>query len=1082
MMNSKLFALIAFFALSITSFHAQNDDPLWLRYCAISPDGSQIAFCYKGDIFLVNSSGGEALQLTSNEAYDYKPVWSHDSQTIAFSSNRFGSFDIFTVSPKGGTPNRVTYHSSNDYASDFSRDNQNILFESVRLDDADNQLFPSGAMSELYSIPANGGRAKMVLGVPAVRARYSEDGTSIVYEDVKGYEDEFRKHHTSSVTRDIWTYNIEDGSFVKQSSFNGEDRDPIFVGEDMVYFLSEKSGSINLYSKNVNDPKSETQLTFLTKHPIRTLSRSDNGSFCFSFNGELYTYKEGGEPSKVTIEINVDQKEDPSIKMVNGVSGNTSVSSNGKEIAFVYRGEVFVTSVETAVTKRITNTPEQERNVHFSPDGKMLVYAGERDGSWNLYTCKLKNEDEKYFFNATLLEEAVIVNSEAEEFQPQFSPDGKEIAYLKDRTELMVYNIASKKSRSVMTGDWQYSYADGDQYYTWAPDSKWLMVQFLRKNQWIDEVGLVDAKGGADPVNLTESGYGDFGPKFAMGGKAMTWISDRDGLVAQASWGGMSDIYIQFFDQETYDKFKMTEEEMKIYDELNKDESEEKEEDKDDKKKKDKDKDKEEEKEEVEPLKFDLENLADRKMRLTMHSGYIADYVLLEDGSKLYYLIPTEGDFDLWEMDIKKRETKIIGKSVGGGSIELDKEGKNMFIASRGGITKIDLGSKERKGIAINSEMNYDPQAERAYMFEHMWRQVREKFYVEDLHGVDWDYYKTEYAKFLPHINNGQDFAEMSSELLGELNASHTGCFYMWPGKPGADATASLGLFYDNDYDGDGLKITEVMAKSPVIRKDSKIAAGVIVEKIDGVEIKSDENYFPLLNRKANKIVLLSLYNPKTKERWDERVKPISMGYEFQLRYERWVENCRNIVEEKSGGKIGYVHVRGMNNQSFKEVYSEALGPMYGKDALIVDTRFNGGGWLHDDLCTFLSGEAYMNILPRGQKLGHEPIFKWTKPSAVVMSEANYSDAHLFPAAYKMLGIGDLIGMPVAGTGTAVWWEGLIDPHLVFGIPMVGMVDQEGNFMENTELEPDHKVALDPNEVCNGRDQQLEKAVEVLMK
>lgn len=247
------------------------------------------------------------------------------------------------------------------------------------------------------------------------------------------------------------------------------------------------------------------------------------------------------------------------------------------------------------------------------------------------------------------------------------------------------------------------------------------------------------------------------------------------------------------------------------------------------------------------------------------------------------------------------------------------------------------------------------------------------------------------------------------------------------------------------------------------------------------MELTATMNHYPLLNRKAGKNTLLGLYDPETKERWQETVKPISGGQQRQLLYERWVEGNNRMVEELSGGRLGYVHVRGMDDESFRKVYSDALGKHYAKEGLIVDTRFNGGGWLHDDLATFLDGSQYMSFSPRGQDLGSEPQFKWKKPSVVVMSESNYSDAHMFPVTYRAMGVGKLIGMPVPGTGTAVWWEGLQN-GCWFGIPMVGMVDLNGNYLENQQLEPDVKVALDPAVVITGRDQQLEAAVQELLE
>ncbi|HEX2616783.1 MAG TPA: S41 family peptidase, partial [Flavobacteriales bacterium] len=297
---------------------------------------------------------------------------------------------------------------------------------------------------------------------------------------------------------------------------------------------------------------------------------------------------------------------------------------------------------------------------------------------------------------------------------------------------------------------------------------------------------------------------------------------------------------------------------------------------------------------------------------------------------------------------------------------------------------------------------------------------------------------------------------------------------------PNADQTASLGLFYADEPATKGLRITEVIEKSPVIKEGSKIKAGLVIEKIDGQEITTNEMAWRLLNRKAGKPTLLSLYDPKANTRWDETVKPISRGEEGELLYHRWVERCRHLVDSLSNGRVGYVHVRGMDDPSFRVMYDEALGRYNSKDALIVDTRFNGGGWLHDDLATFLSGKTYIREEPRGQNLGNEPQFKWRKPSVVVMSEGNYSDAHMFPFTFRALGIGKLVGMPVAGTGTAVWWESLQN-GMYFGIPQVGMIDNNGHYLENQELQPDVRQPLEPAQVINGRDQQLEAAVKALI-
>lgn len=1091
-MNWKI-CLTVLLSLTINQVWAQDGPPLWMRYSSISPDGKQIVFSYKGDLYKVPSNGGTAVALTLHDAHDSRPVWSNDGKQIAFASNRYGNFDVYVMPATGGRPMRLTYHSSDDFPTDFSSDNSGVLFSSLRLDNAQNRMFPSGRMPELYQVPVKGGRVQQILTIPADDAVYSKDGQTIAYHDRKGYEDEFRKHHTSSVTRDLWTYSIPNKKYTKLTSFAGEDRNPVFSPDEKeLFYLSEESGTINIHAIKLDDSKSTRQITKLKKHPVRNLSISKEGLMCFSYNGEIYLIKDGNKPMKVPVQIVADARYNEEKTVAISSAQEMDVSPNGKEIAFINRGEVFVTSVESGLTKRVTNTAERERTVSFSPDGRAVLYASERNGSWNLYQTKLTREEEKYFFNSTVLKEEVVLESKNETFQPAFSPDGKEVAFLEERTALKVINLESKAVREVLAGDKNYSYADGDQTYSWSPDGKWFLVSFLQPQQWISEVGLIKADGKESVINLTRSGYGDYAPKFVMGGKMIIWGSGRDGLKAQASWGGQSDIYAMFLTEEGWDRFNLTKEEYALLKEKEKEDKkkkgDKKDEDKEgkdgDKEKEDKDK-KEEEKDKdeikLEEMEIDFDGIYDRTRRLTIHSASIMDAVVSKDGEKLYYMARFEKGFDLWETNLRTRETKILMKlGSRGGGMELSKDGKYLFVVNAGRMSRIELASKKKKPISIRGEMVLKEAEERAHLFEHSWRQVVKKFYKKDLHGVEWDFYKKEYARFLPHINNGFDFAEMMSELLGELNASHTGCRYRPAYNRTADATASFGVFYDEAYTGKGVKIAEVINKGPFDKKASKVEAGHIIEKIDGVEILAETNFYTLLNRKAGKYTLVSVFDPASGERWEETVKPISRGAEFGIRYDRWVENCREITERVSNGRIGYVHVRGMNTESYKTVYEEVLGRNAGMDAVIVDTRFNGGGWLHDDLATFLGGKIYMKIQPRGQDIGREPMFKWTKPSCVLMSEGNYSDAHLFPYVYRALGVGKLVGMPVPGTGTAVWWERLPGGY-VFGIPEVGMVGNDGSFMENTQLEPDVKVANDPDKVTNGQDQQIEAAVKVLL-
>lgn len=1081
-MKKLLFSLAA---ICMAGFTFAQDAPLWMRHCAISPDGTTIAFTYKGDIYTVPVSGGRAMQLTTNPAHDTEPVWSPDSRQIAFASDRMGSMDVYIVSKDGGEPRRLTTHSGSETPVAFS-DAGHILFSADIMPSAETVLFPSnGQFKQVYKVPVGGGRPVLYSPMPMECISINKEG-AILYQDKKGYEDYWRKHQVSPIARDIWMYAPgEKPAYRQLTKFGGEDREPVWAPDGKsFYYLSEENGTFNVYRRTPG-ATSAVQITRHTKQPVRFLSIAADGRLCYGYDGEIYTLVPGSEPRKVNIRIVSDRSDKDLIRQIKS-SGATemALSPSGKEVAFVLRGDVYVTSVDYKTTRQITNTPCQERDVNFAPDGRSLVYASERNGLWQLYTSTIVRKDEKQFTYATELKEERLTNSEAASFQPQYSPDGKEVAFLENRTAIRVIDLKTKEVRTVMDAKYQYSYSDGDQWFRWSPDSKWILSDFIGIGGWNNkDVVLLNADGKGEMVNLTEGGYTDGNAKWVLGGKAMIWTSDRAGYRSHGSWGAEDDTYIMFFDAEAYDRFLMSKEETALLEEAEKAEKEAKEKvgkKKDSKKKGDKEENDAEKEKKVEPLKFDLENRFDRIVRLTVNSSHMADAVLTPKGDALYYLSTFEDGYDLWKHDLKENSTKVLLKDVGAGALLPDKEGKNIFLCSREGMKKIETEGGKVTPIEFEAFFDYRPYGEREYIFDHVWQQVYDKFYVEDLQGTDWSGYKATYERFLPHINNNYDFTEMLSEMLGELNASHTGARYYASGA--TLPTAALGVFYDESYSGDGLKIKEIIAQSPLTKKKTDVKPGCIIEKIDGVAIKAGADYFPLLEGKANRKTVLSVYDPDTKKRFEETVKPITYAAQSELLYKRWVENCRKKVEELSGGRIGYVHIKGMDSPSFRKMYSELLGRNRNKEAVVVDVRHNGGGWLHDDVVTLLGGKEYERFVPRGQYIGSDPFNKWLKPSCMLVCEDNYSNAHGTPFVYKTLGIGKLVGTPVAGTMTAVWWERQIDPSIVFGIPQVGCMDMQGNYLENQTLQPDILVYNTPEEAINGDDTQLKAAVEHLLK
>lgn len=1057
---------------------ASQSNPLWLRNTALSPDGKTIAFTWRGDIYTVPTGGGVAHQITSNEAYDTAPVWSPDGRQIAFSSMREGSMDVYITDAEGGAPMRLTTHSGTETPLAFA-DNNTVIFAANIMPSA--EAINGYVFGQLYTVPAAGGRPRLLLSLPSGAMSVDNKGR-ILYQDKKGYEDAMRKHERSAGTSDIW---LVEGAlsgnpvFRQLTTFNGHDLNPQWTGADSYVYVSEQDGTLNVYSSTLSGG-APRQLTHLAGHPVRSLTAAADGTLAFSWDGEIYTMARGAaEPGKVSVTIVAD-KSASQVQRVARRSGASSiaVSPSGKEVAFVVRGDVYVANVEYGTTRQITATPGQERDVVFAPDGRSVIYDSERDGKWQIYRSSIKNPAEKAMAYATELEETPLTASSGIAFQPRLSPDGRKLAYLENRTTLRVKNLDSGTDIVVMPGKFAYSYTDGDVDMVWNPTSEWLLFDgYIGTGGWNNaDVAAVKADG-TQIIDLTESGYSDGVPKWTPDGKGVLFVSDKNGYRSHGSWGATRDVYAMWLDPGAYDDFMRSKEEVDMAKDAEKAEKDKADKDAGGKSKKSTKKDA---KAAVpDPVQLTFDGRRDRKVRLTGNSSSLADYYLNKDMDQLYYLAAFEGDYDLWVMDLKKREPKILVKKWGFGPLVPDSTGGKLFSTVRGGIKSIDLKTKEVKTVSFTAKDEFDPAAERAYMFDHMEALVENKFHDTTLHGTDWQYYTDRYREFLPYVDNPYDFALLLSEVLGELNASHTGG-RAYSSASALNATAYMGAFFDDSYTGDGLRISEVIARGPIALKSSTVKSGDVIVAIDGERIPAGQDWFPLMAGKAGQRTRIQVRHADGSEE-TVVIKPVSQGAHTNLLYERWKDRNRAIVDSVSGGRVAYVHIEGMDSESFRSVYDDLLGKYRNHDAVVVDTRYNGGGWLHNDVVILLSGRKYVDYVPRGNYIGSDPFSQWTKPSVMLINESNYSDAHGTPYAYHALGVGKLVGAPVPGTMTAVWWERQVDPSIVFGVPQVTSIDVNGKVLENQQLNPDILIINQPGDYLRGVDAQLIGATKELL-
>jgi Tol biopolymer transport system component/C-terminal processing protease CtpA/Prc len=1053
----------------------------WFRHPALSPDGQWVAFSALGDLWLAPVAGGPARPLTRDENLETRPVWSPDGAWIAFASDRHGNFDVFLTSIAGGAERRLTTHSAGDYPWAFSEDGARVIFSSGRMGLPANRIYPAGWLGEVYSVDLEGKSTRSENLLAAEEIDPGPQGW--LYERVISVEDEFRKHHTSSAAREIWLRK-PDGSHVQATNWAGEDREPVWRPAGGFWFISERDGCLNVFAGDVGG--AARQLTRHQGEPVRGLTASRDGLLCYSQGGALWTLREGGEPQRLQIDLRADRRSAHPVTLpLMGEVSEALLSPDGQELAFIAHGEVFVCSVKHGTTRRLTDTPEQERNLSFAPDGRSLAYAGERGNCWRIYQSTLPRKQDLHFVGAAEIKEDVLVDGPDDSFQPRFSPDGLELAFLAKRTELRVLTLATKKVRMVLPERLNYSYADGDQGYDWSPDGKWFSFHFPDKGRWSSELGLVPAAGGAWS-NITQSGFEDYNPRWTANGKGILYQTDRQGMKSQGGWGGQEDVYLLAPSREGLEWFRLSEEELQAKQEADSLADVAKEEAASKGKKGRKAKavdDGEEAAEDSVKVLVELPGVDQRRMRLSTSSAVLADYLLSKDCETLYTLAAYTKGFDLYETKLRKGETRLLGALALDHGAFIGATDEALFILAAGGrLLKFDLAEEAPEDLACEPEMTLRQDREWEYQFDHIWRQVREKFYSPTLHGVDWNHLQDVYRRYLPAIDHPRDFAECMSEMLGELNASHTGCFVSWRPETG-DATADLGLLFDPAWTGVGLRIGEVLALGPCDRSDSRVKAGEQLLAVNGRPVSSLEELWLTLNRRAGQQLLLRLRDEKGVE-YEQSVKAVGRDTRQRLLYERWVKRNADEVERLSKGRLGYVHVESMDGGSYRRLVHEALGRYADKAALVVDSRQNSGGNLTNELISFLGGHrTFRNVVrPDNHVVGEDPWQFWLRPSIVLMNEANYSDAHCFPFAYKFNELGKLVGMPVAGTGTSVWWEGLMGGQLVFGIPEVGLMDEDGTFLENHQLEPDIRVDNTPGAVAEGRDLQLEAAVVELLR
>ncbi|MEE9460230.1 MAG: S41 family peptidase [Bacteroidales bacterium] len=1076
--------IIFLLSLSAISLNVlSSDDSSFARYPALNMDGSVIAFSYQGDIWTVPIDGGKASRITIHQGYESNPSWNPDGRRIAFSSNRFGQNDLFIIDSEGGLPQRITHHSAGDILTDWSQAD-NLVFGSSR------NFKHVERESELLSIASGGGTPVRLMDALGSEPVVSPDGRFVAF--IRGSCRIPREAYQGSANRDIWLYHTEKNTFSQLTRFEGQDYHPVWGSNQSLYFISARSGKYNIFSFDVDETgqlsSEPVQITNEDNDQIRFFDVSaDDQSIVYEKDINLYSISTaGGESKKINIDIATDYRFDPyENKVFKDQVGGYQVSPDGKYSAFVIHGEVFITEnhKEKSLTRNLSNSPYREKDIAWLHDSA-LIFSSDRDGRYNLYLVKSSDPDQANLFKTLKRELVQLTSADEDERSPVVSPNGKQIAFIRGgnygKMNFIVADIdptGTISNEKIQVDSW-----NAPSGVRWSPDSKWLAYA-LEDLTFNAEIYIQAADGSKEPVNVSMHPRRDRSPVWSPDGSKLGFISTRNNLD--------DDIWFVWLRKEDSQKTKQDWEEEEE-DDPRKSKGKKGDEDNGGDNGENMEKDKEDV---VEPLKIDFEDIHERLVQLTSLSGNEGNLAISTDGKTFYFTTRSPGKkgSDLFQINWDGKDMKEVTK--GGknpNNVKLDPKGKYLYMNTKGKLSRISTNGKELENLPVAAKMKIDYQAELNQVFEEAWRALRDGFYDPEFHGRDWDGLKAKFKPYCMEASTKTDFMYMYNIMLGQLNASHMGLYGRDREKIQSERTGFLGI--DILPQNQGVLIKHVIPDSPADKITSTLNAGEIVISVNGDDVTRDINFWSLLANTTDEKVLLGVQDKNGTQR-EVVIRPVgSLRTEL---YNEWVKERRRLTDEYSGGRLGYLHIRGMDMRSFERFERELTAVGHGKEGIVIDVRFNGGGSTTDYLMAILNVKQHAYTIPRGADTSlsnHKnyreyypfstrlPFFAWNKPSIALCNENSYSNAEIFSHAYKNLGIGTLVGRPTFGAVISTGGVGLIDGSYV-RMPFRGWFVKANDMnMDWEPARPDIEVFNSPDHKSKGVDEQLQKACEVLLE
>ena len=1055
---------------------------------AVSPDGKQIAFFWRGDVWTAPVNGGGARQLTRHPAIDRQPAWSPDGKQIAFVSERESGRQVWVMPAWGGAPKKLTLHTEGFALEEWMPDGKGLLTSITR-----DHFWRRG---ERFSIiqPSGKQKAEQVLfddygQYPSV----SPNGKQLLYN--REGERWWRKGYTGSRASQIWVWNAEGKKHTKL--LDGEDtRWPLWKPDGKsFYYVGARNGVLNLREHEIATKKDRQITRFKDDSVVFPAISRDGSLIAFRHLFDFYQLKPG--KAEKPIKINLWAPGDITIaktqRRILNKATEVAFSKDGLEIAFIAGGDAWIMDTELREPIQITNTPEEESEPVWSKDGNQLIFLSGQGGQEDLWKAE-RADNKKYWWQNKSFKLKRLTNDAETEYNLSLSPDGGSFGYFKDRGDFWVMDAKTHKAKRLFES-WNSS------QYDWSPDGKWI-VYAVSDNDFNRDIWIRPIDGSRKPFNLSRHPDNEFSPCWSPDGKVIAFTGRRRDQEV--------DIFYVYLKAEDDQKNSRARKLSKALEKMQKGrppkpaappkptgpaKAEPK---KEDLKKEGKPKPVKPEAKPKAPvskkpiIKIDFEGIHERIRSVSIPDSSESDLLWSPDSKRLAFSSKIKGNQGTYAItfpdDLKPTLlTTTTGSNARwvGSSVRWLESGVPATMTSAGKSTSYNFSAKQE----VNLGASY-----RA-AFDLCWRSMRDHWYDPAMGNRNWNAVRKKYGSMAATSTDGYTLGLVINLMLGELNGSHLGFSYRGPKiaptapKPGwIDTTAHLGVRFTPNYKGPGLKVRDVTPKGPADRESSRIEPNEIITHIDGKKVGSDSDLTSLLTGRPDRDIVLKVQSGtrRKKQMREVTLRPTSYSFARSRLYEKWIHDNRDAVSKSSESKLGYMHIAGMNMTSFFRFEEELYSVGAGKDGIIIDVRENGGGSTTDHLLTILTQPRHAITVPRGGGRGYPQDRKvyasWHKPIVVLCNQNSYSNAEIFSHAIKHLKRGKVVGVPTAGGVISTGGRSIMDMGFL-RMPFRGWyLMGTGEDMELHGAVPHYVLWPKPGELPAGRDTQLRKAISVLKK